>query len=380
MDNFSQARMGIQLAQQGRRTEALNYLRSASQQEPPHPEVWLWLAHVSPTLEEYRYCVQQALKIAPNHTMARQMDAALRTVPVGPAPAAAPVSPPSLPRPSTGPMNAQVASQPIAVDAHLINRMQHQRRKRSRRQVLLTVIAAVMVLGLLGATLLIIGDNVLNNSDDNTTTPPELSVVLRVDTQEEPLRFVMTAPSSWVVADPADVQWQQRVTTLANHPDIVVDWARYESDLSGIAINPASDSLETPLSIVETDPTAVLESEGYPLRLQLIRFGAIYASMDDTSCAGLQQLADERQTALAGSQLTTEIIENQVVQQSGGKCVYLIHYFGPSPLTQQPEHVYVMYVPVGETSLAEWHLTVVDARHDQYRPNIENLLDTLRVP
>lgn len=377
MDHFSQARMGIQLAQQGRRAEALNYLRSASQQEPPHPEVWLWLAHVSPTLEEYRYCVQQALIIAPNHMVARQMDAALRTVPAVPAPLA---SPPSPPRPSTGPMNAQVGSQPIVVDARLVNQMQRQRRKRSRRQVVLTVIAALMVVGLVGAILLVIGDNIINGSDNETNTPPELTVVLRVDTQEQPLRFVMSAPISWVVADPTDTRWQQRLTSLANFPEIVEDWERYEADLDSISINPASDSLETPLSIVETDPTAILESDGYPLRLQLIRFGTIYASMDDTSCAGLQQLADERQTALAASQLTTEIIENQVVQQSGGRCVYLIHYFGPSPLTQEPEHVYVMYVPVGATSLAEWHLTVVDARHDQYRPDIENLLDTLRVP
>src|SRR5512146_2657707 len=69
--------MGLQLAQQGRRQEALAYLRQAVQTEPPTPEVWLWLAHVSPDINEYRNCVYQALLLDANHPTARQMQAAL---------------------------------------------------------------------------------------------------------------------------------------------------------------------------------------------------------------------------------------------------------------------------------------------------------------
>ncbi len=374
MDSFSQARTGIQLAQQGRRAEALRYLRLASQQEPPHPEVWLWLAHVTPSLEEYRFCIQQALRVAPNHIVARQMDSALRTVPaISPAAPA----PPTLP-PGTGPISSQVVSQPVAVDANLINRMQRQRRKRSRRQRLMGLIAFVLLVGLVGAVVLIIGDDLLNDSNDNIGSAPELMVTLQLSNQETPLRFRMATPPSWLLATLDDTRWINRSTALANNPAIQANWARFASDVTAVTINPADDSLGTPVSIVETNEAAILESDGYPLRLQLIRYGAIYASMDDASCQGLQQLAAEQQNALSSTQITAEIIENQVVQQSSGTCVYLIHYVGTSALSGQTEHIYVIYVPVGLTALAEWHLTVIDTRHDQYRPDIEQLLDTLR--
>lgn len=378
MDSFPQARSGIQLAQQGRRAEAVRYLRLATQQEPPHPDVWLWLAHVTPSLDEYRYCVQQAITLAPSHVVARQMDAALRTVPmVTPAPQNQ-LWPPSS---STGPMspqNGQMPSQPIAVDANLINRMQRQRRKRSRRQQLMAFIAMILLIGLIGAAAIVFGQAWLNDADTDNTEPPELNVMVQVDTQSLPLRFRMMAPRSWLLADATSTRWQIRRDELANNPAVQADWARFEANLSNISINPADDSLETPVSIVETNLENILASGGYPLRLQLIRFGAIYASMDEASCSGLQQLANEQQNALAGTQITADIIENQVVQQSGGTCVYLIHYFGTSALSGQDEHIYVIYVPVGGTALAEWHLTVVDARHDQYRSDIEQLLDTLR--
>lgn len=75
--NYSNARTGIELARAGRRWEALAYLRQAVQNEPPHPEVWLWLAHVSNDLNEYRNCVYQALQLDAYHMVARQMQEAL---------------------------------------------------------------------------------------------------------------------------------------------------------------------------------------------------------------------------------------------------------------------------------------------------------------
>jgi hypothetical protein len=77
MDSYTNARKGIELAQTNQRLDALAYLRRAVQYEPPHPEVWLWLAHVSPDVNEYRNCVYQALRLDPYHMVARQMQDAL---------------------------------------------------------------------------------------------------------------------------------------------------------------------------------------------------------------------------------------------------------------------------------------------------------------
>jgi hypothetical protein len=70
---LSNAITGIQLAQNGRKMEALAYLREAVRREPINAEVWLWLAHVTPDAQEYQNCVYQALVLAPNHVIARQM-------------------------------------------------------------------------------------------------------------------------------------------------------------------------------------------------------------------------------------------------------------------------------------------------------------------
>ncbi|MCI0713931.1 MAG: hypothetical protein L0154_27490 [Chloroflexi bacterium] len=77
---------GIQLAQQGRKMEALAYLREAVQREPVNAEVWLWLAHVTPDIHEYQNCIYQALVLSPNHQTARQMQDALMQTNSIPAP------------------------------------------------------------------------------------------------------------------------------------------------------------------------------------------------------------------------------------------------------------------------------------------------------
>lgn len=367
MDAFTQSRNGILLAQQGRRTEALQYLRLATQQEPPHPEVWLWLAHVTPSLEEYRYCVQQAINLAPNHVVARQMESALRTIPAA--------APPMMPPPAT---NGHHPSQPVVVDNALIHQMQRQKRRRIARQRISGIIGLILLLGLVGLVLLAINNDWLSPNEEESFTRPELRLTITVDTQDVPITFRMITPSTWLAADPTSDAWQTRRAELATNESINVNWGGFETNFNAIAINPADDSLATPLTIVETNEAAILASNGYPLRLQLVRFGAIYASMNDASCSGLEQLKQEQETTLSGGQISGDIIENQVVQQASGGCIYLVHYLGTSALSNQQEHVYVMYVPVGNTMLAEWHLTVVDVRHDQYRSDIEDLIDTLR--
>jgi hypothetical protein len=129
------ALQGIQLAQQGRKMEALAHLREAVQREPVNAEVWLWLAHVTPDVHEYQNCVYQALLLSPNHQTARQMqDALMQTNSVQVQPFSG----------GTSQMNPDV----------LQNVQKRQRRRRIWRRVLLLAIIG-FVLGGAGAVIAI---------------------------------------------------------------------------------------------------------------------------------------------------------------------------------------------------------------------------------
>lgn len=120
---------GIQLAQQGRKMEALAYLREAVQREPVNAEVWLWLAHVTPDIHEYQNCIYQALVLSPNHQTARQMqDALMQTNSM-------PVSQFSG---STSPMNPVV----------LQSAQKRQRRRRIFRRVLILAVIGFLLGGI----------------------------------------------------------------------------------------------------------------------------------------------------------------------------------------------------------------------------------------
>src|SRR5574341_827048 len=80
------AQTGIELARQGRKVEALAYLRRAVTSEPATAEVWLWLAHVTSDLNEYQNSVQHALRLEPDHLTARRMKADLDYQAVGMSP------------------------------------------------------------------------------------------------------------------------------------------------------------------------------------------------------------------------------------------------------------------------------------------------------
>ena len=64
---------GIQFVRAGRKAEALPYLRYAVQNESVPADGWLWLAAATADLDEYRYCVDQALRLDPQHRTALQM-------------------------------------------------------------------------------------------------------------------------------------------------------------------------------------------------------------------------------------------------------------------------------------------------------------------
>jgi hypothetical protein len=149
---------GIQLAQAGRKMEALAYLREAVQREPVNAEVWLWLAHVTPDGREYQNCVYQALHLEPHHVIARQMQAALmqstNQPPVAPQmyqqpPASQPTGPAPYQSPPSGYQTGQI-------NPDFLKRVgQLQRRRWLVRRVM--IIAAVgAALGIIAAVIAIL--------------------------------------------------------------------------------------------------------------------------------------------------------------------------------------------------------------------------------
>ena len=367
--SFANARLGIQLAQQGRRQEALTYLRLAVQTEQPNVDVWLWLAHVTPLREEYQHCVEQALQLDPYHNTARQMHAMLGGNDI---------------QQNTTQYQSRVTNpnhntQGIAVDDNLIRKMQRQRSSRQYRRLGLML---VLLMGLIAAAVAIgttFRDELAGNDADNNTQNT-LSVAVVPQNREFDVIFSMTVPESWLLADIQSEAWQAAKANISDLPAVQSIWETLEVDLAMVRINPANDDVEPHVAIVETDVAQFADSSGQPLRLELVRLGAVYASMDDASCDGIRQLAEEQQNTISEStdDAPSPIIENRVVTQTSNRCVYFVHYFGRSALSEQEEHIYVIYVPIPDQQLlAEWHLTIVDNLHADYRPDISELLTTL---
>ena len=137
---------GIQLAQIGRKNEALAYLREAVQQEPINEEVWLWLAHVTPDVHEYQNCVYQALLLSPNHNVARQMQDTLMQ---------AQMSVQMAPPPPT--MQAPPQMQPQFNTAVLMQARQKQRRRWwLKRIAILGIVGSILGIVAAGLVLLVL--------------------------------------------------------------------------------------------------------------------------------------------------------------------------------------------------------------------------------
>lgn len=122
---LSNALQGIQLAQNGHKTDALAYLRESVQREPVNAEVWLWLAHVTPDIHEYQNCIYQALLLDPNHVVARQMQEAILQLQYSG----------QFPQfPNTGQMPAAQAQAPIRHTAEMNQNVLLNAQKRQRRR------------------------------------------------------------------------------------------------------------------------------------------------------------------------------------------------------------------------------------------------------
>ncbi len=371
MDSFPNARTGIQLAQAGRRSEALGYLRRSVQMEDANTEVWLWLAHVTSDLREYEYCMQQALALDPNHAIARQMQQALYQHFPQPA---SPILPSTRP-----PRAGSTESQPMVVDASLIQSMEQQSRTRGRRRLLLAIVVLVVVTGAAAIAGSLLGEQESTTSDAEESGGKIAQVVVRGNSRQT-FRFELIVPTTWLLADTSSSMWNDVREGLieASNGNGQTVWEQVETDISAVTVDPETGSVQPPMTLIEADLEAVERDRHTPARLQLVRITS--AGTDGTSCEGMHALAERQEAELEEIEAEQQsVIGHGVEEPVAGQCVFVIHFRDRSPLSRMIEHIYVIQVPASARMVAEWHLTVIDDAHEVYESVIERIIDTLRV-
>jgi hypothetical protein len=336
--------MGIDLARQGRKREALPYLRYAVTIEHPNADVWLWLAHVSPDRDEYRHCVQQALTLEPNHPTALRMKQDLDYQALGISPALG-------------------ATQVV----HTMDDS-HKRLKRLRRRIML--INAILA-ALACAVLARLAESRLD--DIKAYLPlPEQAKTIQFAVGEEDIRFRVDVPESWFLADVGSATWQEKRDELqAEFPSVdgrTNSWRSFESDLSEIEPDPITGAIRRSVAVIETDFNRVEESEDAVPRLALVAI-----RQEDNSCAAFREMAAELTTE------TEQFIGSEVRERAPDNCVLVIQMQDISP-AEVRLRVFQIYLPLDADRLAEWNLILPETIYqDHYQTASETVIDTLEV-
>lgn len=390
----SKTQMGIQLAQQGRRQEALAYLRQAVQTEPPNPEVWLWLAHVSPDINEYRNCVYQALLLDANHPTARQMQSALGQTGAQPGPnpayggysAHAAIPPAAMPAAQTvyGPSGVNV-SQPLYADNALINNLERKRNRgrRVRRWAALCLFFGMLISCGVGLRFLFLSEafedwfynlSWFDNSHAVNFTINAADNVTQWDIE-------VSVPETWLLADERVESWRSTRDRLKSEFALADDtptiWENVETDVSQIVVDPTNGVVQPPITLIETNADAIRRDGQNVARLQWMQVTPYPQNTQGNDCQKIRALAQVDQTNLqpqAGSQVSYKVQE-----QDNNRCIYVVHYRNESGTSELIEHVYVLIVPADDGSYAEWQLTVLDQSHTDYENDINKIIETLQV-
>jgi hypothetical protein len=405
------AQTGIQLAQQGRTRDALAYLRQSVQTEAATADVWLWLAHVSPDINEYRNCVYQALLLEPHHAIARRMQEALnqlaypspaQSYPGSPYPTAySSATPPAyqpalpavgqpayaaLPYSPYRPYPAD-ASPRLAADEEIIAAVERnkRRRKRLRRWAALLVILLALVGISAGLRVLLASDEFTDWLNDLPWFDDSQTLSFTLDGAEAAQwRFEVTAPPGWRLADTRIQSWRDARDRLKTefppeNGELSV-WEKVETDLSQITVEPEIGLLQPPITLIETDTAAARRDSQNLIWLQLIRLAALPEGIQGSSCEVMDTLAaDELDDLRVTDEQFDNVVDSGVQEQDGGQCIYVVHYRDLSPLTGLYEHIYVLKTLAGDGFYSEWHLTVVDRDHERYQHDIERVIETLSV-
>lgn len=359
---------GIQLAQAGRKLDALPYLRRAARHETMSAEGWLWLAAATDDFEEYRFSVDQALVLDPRHPVASRMrDDLNRLSGWPPAPSGAVWD--------TGRHEATALFRPS--------------RGRRALRALVLLLFALAVVG--GVALLVIAADLPERVRGWLKIEESRSAAFTVGS-EPGYRFRVEVPESWYAADTASADWQAARNRLQGAFDDVPPavWALVETDFAGAGRDPVFGDLDPKIRLVETD-TDRLAKNGLIPALTLHAIIPLPSPSDAPGadvCARMQLLNAGDQNPVPNS----TVVEVSVVRRNTlGDCLFLIdrRYTGQSP-DQVPFALsaarapvafreITLAVPFGEerNDYALWQITLADSAYADYERAIDRIVATL---
>ena len=376
---------GIRLAEAGRRAEALAYLRIAAQSEPLTADGWLWLAAATDNLDEYRTCVQQALRLDPYHPVAGQMRRALEQMGAW---SAAP------PAPTAGSGHTPVQPAPAYPADAATPRARGQ--VRGWRRILRVLVIALVVGGCLGvAGAVLLSGNVQDTLRNWTGAESVQTLEFTFGGARESYRFRVSVPQSWLPADTEAPSWQDaRAELLRAFPNSEALWERIETAFSRVVRDPVYGGMIPQPHLVETD-AARLRADGMVAALTLDEITQLPdapTGQPNTTCARLAALEARYR---AGENLATlpnsEVVETRLVTgKTPDDCVFVAHrrYTNQAPhqipFALSPEsaptaiHEILFAVPVGAERYASWKLTFADGAYGRYEGTVTRIAETLR--
>lgn len=343
-------RLGIEYAQAGQRLEALAHLRRAVLNEPINAEVWLWLAQVSPDIDEYRNCVYQALQLDPYHLTAQRMMQDIQAQ--------------RLPPPVTAANAAQELAKP------------HNRGRRLRR---LLVFLLALILMLIGAWALYTASQNIDEDDLLEYLPfleQSKSIQFAVGNESIVYGFRADVPDSWFITDTGSPSWrdarnrlQTEFPNAAGEPNL---WRNFESDFGELEIEEGTGNVLGAVTIIETRSSRL--KEVFP-NIPHARLISIDALPNANECDTIREkLADEQSIATELDQF----IRAEVVPYDNGGCGYYIAYRDRAP-DETPLRFIRLSVPLYDNALAIWHISLPETLYkDRYAEQIDRLVNSLQ--
>jgi hypothetical protein len=367
---------GIQLIENGRRAEALPYLRYAVQNEAVTAEGWLWLAAATDDLEEYRYCVDQALRLDPFHPRAQRMRnelerPELHVLPQGNGYAA-------------GGVGFETERQKLSA-----------RYRPSRRWRLLRGLVLVLIVGgCVGGAAALIISGVIQEAVRGWLEGEKTHALEFVVGGPPAYRFRVEVPDTWVPADTDEQSWRDKRDELMAAfpaPDGQTSvWEQVGTSFSRAARDPVYGEISPPVRLVETDVTR-LEQGGMVAALTLLEI-VPYPQPGEAAadaCARMRLLEQYfKTTGALAMQPDSAIVDTALTERPDqGDCIYAVH----RRYTNQTQVAFslsadrvpsatreiTLAVPVGIERYALWQITLADSVYDDYEPTVERIFDTL---
>ncbi len=360
---------GIQLVENGQKTEALPYLRYAVQNERATAESWLWLAAATGDLEEYRYCVEQALFLDPFHPVAQRMRRDLDQHALG-----------------------MVSAYPAAeLDARRENTAAFRRPSWLRR-MLRAVVVLILVGGCVGGVAALIVSGVIQSAVDSWLKDNKAHTLEFTIGDQPGYRFRVELPESWLPADKDNRSWRDRRDALmAAFPDHSNVWEQVEASFSRAVRDPVYGDVLPSVRLVETDEDR-LRASGLIGTLALQKIVPFPAAPPDTPaadvCARMRLLEQSfKSSGELAAQPDSAIIDTMLAARKDlGDCIYVIHRrytnqtqppFPLDPAVNTTREI-LLAVPVGAERYALWQITLADGTYDDdYAHTVERIFSTL---